>query len=76
MKTFQLSIYTEIDADAISRQLSHDEALDFIFAMDLAKADVGFTTELIIRLIGSMMGDTPDDERDAHEKILTYFKNL
>lgn len=76
MKTFQLSIYTEIDADSISRQLSHDEALDFVCAIDLAQADVGFTTELIIRLIESMKNDLSDDKWATYEKILTYFKNL
>ena len=47
----------EISPMTIVDDFSREEALDFICAIDLAHADVGFTEELIIRLISSIRSD-------------------
>jgi len=47
----------EISPMTIVNDFSREEALDFICAIDLAHADVGFTEKLIIKLVESIKSD-------------------
>jgi hypothetical protein len=57
IKNVKLMAEVEISPMTIVDDFSREEALDFICAIDLAHADVGFTEELIIRLISSIRSD-------------------
>jgi hypothetical protein len=57
IKNVKLMAEVEISPMTIVNDFSREEAMDFICAIDLAHADVGFTEELVIRLIKSIKSD-------------------
>lgn len=60
----------EISPMTIVDDFGIEETLDFICAIDLAHADVGFTEQLIIRLIKSIKGDLSEEEWEPYQKLL------
>jgi hypothetical protein len=67
--SFEISLPVKIDANQIAGSVctrrDRDEVLDFILAIDLAIADVGFTEQLIKRLCASIKGDLGEEEYNA-----------
>ena len=73
MKQFnpiKLRVVAEIEPMDILQELSYEEAEDFICAVDLAFADVGFTENVIKKLIKSMKDDLSEEEWKPYAELL------
>ena len=71
-KSIKLRVVAEIDPFEVVSGMSYDEALELICGIDLAFADVGFTENLVKRLINSMKVDLSEDEWKPYEELLKY----
>lgn len=76
MTPHKIPAMVEIDPMDLVRSLDIDEALDFICKIDLAFANVGFTENLIIRLIKSMKDDLSEKEWKIYDKVLKEIEPL
>ena len=73
-KPIKLRVVAEIDPFEVVSGMSYDEAIEFICGIDLAFADVGFTENIVKRLINSMKDDLSEDEWKPYEELLKYDK--
>lgn len=76
MKPVKLRVVAEIEPMNILQEMSYEEAMEFICAIDLAFADAGFTEQLIIRLMESMRNDLSESDWSIYEKFLNGIKKL
>ncbi len=71
MKPIKLRVVAEIEPMDILQQMSYEEGEDFICAIDLAFADVGFTENVIKKLIKSIKDDLSKDEWKPYAELLS-----
>jgi hypothetical protein len=71
IKPIKLRVVAEVEPMDILQELSYEEAEDFICAIDLAFADVGFTENVIKKLINSMKDDLSEDEWKPYAELLS-----
>lgn len=69
-KTVFLPIIAEIDPEECFEDMTHEEVMEFIIQLDLARADTGFTEELIIKLAKSMKDDLSEEEWKPYKKFI------
>lgn len=70
MKNVKLRAMVEIEPFELISELTRDETMDFICAIDLSYSDVGFTDKLIMRLIRSIKNDLSSEEWEPYQKFL------
>lgn len=72
MKPIKLTIPVVLtDEDVIDSLVScdYDQILDFVCRLDLTMADVGFTEDLIIRLIKSLRGEYKNNPEEFEASL-------